>query len=415
MATTKQIAANQKNAQRSTGPRTARGKDQSRLNALKHGMRADAFEVLPNEDPVAFQDCLDRWFDDEQPATEAQAQLVRRAAVLSWKLDRAERYESSILSERVREAEEKAESARLDRLHQADRQLLPAVLAYHRSGPDGLDLDVVRAEVEASAEGCRWLIARWATLLRQAQRNRAWDENEEFHATRLLGISTIDKVRYMMILDVVVANRVIAKPDVPVTPQTWFDGIGNSYSRSDVMGACMRKPANRDDARSILIRTAGDEIARLEEVLAKRLRDGDLGAAEVKRAGRKAWFDPSPEGERLRRHQSAMHRELIRTLEALAKLRAEEARRQEEAEAALAEAIDDAIEPNPAVETISEGQNGAIEPNSDEVPPNVGTANDAIEPNSTVPQKVSFASEAIGSASPGHPAGPSPKDSGGSR
>lgn len=40
MATEKQIAANKRNAARSTGPRTISGKARSRTNALRHGFAA---------------------------------------------------------------------------------------------------------------------------------------------------------------------------------------------------------------------------------------------------------------------------------------------------------------------------------------------------------------------------------------
>ena len=47
MATAKQIAANRRNAQRSTGPRTAAGRSVSSRNALRHGLS------LPQEKDAA--------------------------------------------------------------------------------------------------------------------------------------------------------------------------------------------------------------------------------------------------------------------------------------------------------------------------------------------------------------------------
>jgi hypothetical protein len=54
MATAAQIAANRRNALKSTGPRTAAGKAVSCRNALRHGMTARATVVL-GEDPQDFQ------------------------------------------------------------------------------------------------------------------------------------------------------------------------------------------------------------------------------------------------------------------------------------------------------------------------------------------------------------------------
>ena len=93
MATEKQIAANRRNAMRSTGPRTDPGKTNARVNALKHGMRAETIQVLPGEDPEALRTLLIEMVDEYRPETPTQEHLVRRAAKLMWKERRAENYE----------------------------------------------------------------------------------------------------------------------------------------------------------------------------------------------------------------------------------------------------------------------------------------------------------------------------------
>ena len=50
MTSKKQIQANRRNARKSTGPKTAKGKAVVRLNALKHGLRAENALLLPGED-----------------------------------------------------------------------------------------------------------------------------------------------------------------------------------------------------------------------------------------------------------------------------------------------------------------------------------------------------------------------------
>ena len=53
MTTPAQIEANRRNAQKSTGPKTAQGRAVVSLNGLRHGLRAET-AVLPFEDPAQF-------------------------------------------------------------------------------------------------------------------------------------------------------------------------------------------------------------------------------------------------------------------------------------------------------------------------------------------------------------------------
>ena len=93
------IAANQRNAQKSTGPRTIEGKERSRLNAVTHGMTTDG--LLPGEDPLAFQEKLDAIASSFEPQTAFEEQLVGKAALYSWKLDRANRVETARLTRTI--------------------------------------------------------------------------------------------------------------------------------------------------------------------------------------------------------------------------------------------------------------------------------------------------------------------------
>jgi hypothetical protein len=54
MATEKQIAANKRNAQKSTGPTTEVGRANSSRNALKHGLTAEQV-TIEGEDPKQFE------------------------------------------------------------------------------------------------------------------------------------------------------------------------------------------------------------------------------------------------------------------------------------------------------------------------------------------------------------------------
>src|SRR5271163_1537312 len=88
----RKITANRANASHSTGPRSSAGKAKSRLNALKHGLRAEQV-VIPGEDPLAFEAECAAWAADWQPRSHTRAILVERAAATSWRLRRCVRIE----------------------------------------------------------------------------------------------------------------------------------------------------------------------------------------------------------------------------------------------------------------------------------------------------------------------------------
>ena len=107
MVTDRQIAANRRNAQKSTGPKTEAGKADSRNNALTHGLTAQNFP-LQIEDEPEFNWVREGFLAEYQPATQTELALVEQIAVAFWRLRRIRIVEARYLDQQL---EYKAESA----------------------------------------------------------------------------------------------------------------------------------------------------------------------------------------------------------------------------------------------------------------------------------------------------------------
>ncbi len=97
MATEKQIAANRRNAQRSTGPATPAGKLITRLNSLKHGLAA-RLNVLPFESQADYDHLEQSLLAELQPQNLAHVLLVKRFAQKQWLIQRLANTETAWLN-----------------------------------------------------------------------------------------------------------------------------------------------------------------------------------------------------------------------------------------------------------------------------------------------------------------------------
>ena len=89
--------ASRRNGAKSRGPKTPEGKARAALNALKHGMRAQKYVVLPQEDAAAFAALETAILAELAPEGALQTLLARRVAVAAWRLQRADRLEAEVL------------------------------------------------------------------------------------------------------------------------------------------------------------------------------------------------------------------------------------------------------------------------------------------------------------------------------
>jgi hypothetical protein len=97
MSTPDRTEINRANAQHSTGPKTAEGKKQSSLNALRHGLTGQII-VMPAEDLDAYRSHLKSFADQYNPKDVTEANLVQALADCSWRLNRVAALETNLLT-----------------------------------------------------------------------------------------------------------------------------------------------------------------------------------------------------------------------------------------------------------------------------------------------------------------------------
>jgi hypothetical protein len=97
MTSFRQFEANRRNAVRSTGPKTEHGKQQSRRNAVRHGLTAETVisSLEDAEDYKAFEAAI---IADYDATTAVERELVLRLASLLWRLRRATGIETDLLT-----------------------------------------------------------------------------------------------------------------------------------------------------------------------------------------------------------------------------------------------------------------------------------------------------------------------------
>ena len=170
----KQLAANRMNSMRSTGPRTLRGKAQSSMNRLSHGMTSTK-DVLPFESESEFFQQRDDLIASLNPADAQQELLAVRAAKHAWKIQRGERAEEANATKAVYavfegiEQRESAEVARLAPLIDTDA----AAVRQLRTFLGGID----------------YLWQEWSILKARLSRGKPLLYSERQRCFRLLGTS----------------------------------------------------------------------------------------------------------------------------------------------------------------------------------------------------------------------------------
>jgi hypothetical protein len=329
--------ANRRNAMRSTGPRSAAGRERSKFNALKHGLRAKTL-VLPGEDPAEYERRLGDWMETLRPSDPVQEYMVRRAVHFSWLSDRLDRTEVAFLvavtAEPVAEQER-----RITRLGADLFEVSSAMATLYPDWSEGLDrtggsartpeggwktIAQTSRELEATSAGCTWMLARWAELLRRLEQGQSWRSTDRLRAVRLLGKRPTDAADDDRVTLIYLACHAMD----PTGPEAFAEPMAEPYGgeKTKLRKKLQRRnlaalePPDPASGRAALLGIVAEAVARLEALRQERAESEPPAAAIL--AARLGPFDRETL-ERLRLHQARFTQALLRTLEALRKLRKE--------------------------------------------------------------------------------------------
>ena len=97
MISDKQLQANRNNALKSTGPKTAEGRNRSRMNALRHGLTGQV-TTMTDEERAAHDQFSKALIQSLAPEGAMETQLAQRIATDSWRLNRASAIEDNLFA-----------------------------------------------------------------------------------------------------------------------------------------------------------------------------------------------------------------------------------------------------------------------------------------------------------------------------
>jgi hypothetical protein len=308
MSSEKQVAANRSNGKKSRGP-TEKGRQISKMNARKHGLRSKRKAVLVDLG-YAHEERRRKWLAQHDAQTDYDEFMISSSVSLAIDVERSRRVCAA-------DVEIKTEDAEADDAERADE--LGDLLFFDPAGPtalygiDPVPLDTVKPSrngkasdpnkpsrivrrLEKTSAGCEFLLREWKRLRALAETG-FWLAPDRFRAARMLGRQPVDALEHREAAMILVASRGIVR-----LGKNEFDDLRGDMNEHALDLFMLRVKARFSDLfhestaaeyRQMLIDLADEHIEPLKSKCARHLKKATANAA---RTIDKLGDDQSPKG-----------------------------------------------------------------------------------------------------------------------
>ena len=284
--------SNRRNAAKSTGPKTPEGKAASSKNALKHGLTATEI-LLPNEDRDAYDARLQTWLDHDKPTDPGHVAAIERLVYTQNRLDRCTRHETESTRQRLLHAFDHFDADALAATYELGRRLIddpfnraippspvpgdpppsttPAPITINLPKQQRWVDDepaVLLLQLQRSAQGVDWLLARWRELLHILNSELSWNYYYQNRAIRLLGKRVEDLFDDQESRKIILGALAAGKDAqvwglLDIAKQSMLGAAGRIDDACRVEYAATLAPATPEQGRDVLRAIVNDEIDRL--------------------------------------------------------------------------------------------------------------------------------------------------------
>ena len=319
----------------------------SRFNALKHGLTAKT-PVLPGEDPAELQSKIDAYKAKYQTRDVVEGDLMEMAAMACWRVKRADRIEAHRVTRDV--VVRKEADALCAGMGVAD---LGRRLLFDRRGPwqvypsrdfenkqprtsdsgepnDPHEPGKVVLQLEATPDGCRWLVDRWFELRKplanESEDGSGWISCQKLTAIRLLGKQPLDAIHDPEVAVVFLASHAIQ----PIFLTAFHElRCEIHYDQVEMHEAELGRaeweaitPADAAAGRKALLEIVDRAIDRLLRLEAERAEVADF-LEEVQ--SNIPSDGESKTSAQIQRHRDSANRLMLRNIDAIERARRKEA------------------------------------------------------------------------------------------